>query len=111
MIITTDSEQIFEFLGEIHRAPRDYASDDLLALEHEHNFHLVIYRAAGDEKGFTMYSVTDFQNNPSTLQLLLDHLQDETESILPPTLKPRALREVESRIHARPGSTLFYDAH
>lgn len=111
MILTTDSEQIFEFLSDIHRLPRDFSSSELLPIEHDHNFHIVVYKASPEQRSFTMYSVADFQNNPSALQQLFTHLQDTDDETLHPSLKEKALREVESRIHARPGDSLFFDAH
>lgn len=111
MIITTDSEKIFEFLYEQHRLPKDFSGDDMQVIEHDQNFHISYYAAAEDNKGFTMYSVVDFQNNPTAMQQLLQHLQENGETALPEKFREKALREVENRILARPGGTLFFDGH
>lgn len=111
MIITSDSEKIFEFLYEQHRLPKDYSADDMQVIEHDQNFHIACYTAAEDKKGFTMYSVVDFQNNPTALQQLLEYLQDNAATALPEKFREKALREVETRIIARPGGTLFFDGH
>ncbi|TND10105.1 MAG: hypothetical protein FD123_353 [Bacteroidetes bacterium] len=111
MIVTSDSTEIFEFLHDIHRSPRDYKRDEVLAVEHEQNFHIVVYRADGDRKGFVMYSVADFRNNPSALNGLFLFLQEMRDEELPEALRVKALQEVESRLHARPSDSLFYDAH
>jgi hypothetical protein len=111
MIITSDSEKIFEFLYEQHRLPKDFSVDDLQVIEHDQNFHIAYYASAENKKGFTMFSVVDFQNNPTAMQQLLQYLQDNSGTMLPEKMLEKALREVENRIIARPGGTLFFDGH
>lgn len=111
MIVTTDSTEIFEFLHDIHKTPRDYKKDDVLAVEHEHNFHIVVYRAGGDRKGFVMYSVADYQNNPGSLNRLYLFLQEMTDDELETPLRSKALEEVDARLRERPTDSLFFDAH
>jgi hypothetical protein len=68
--VTNNEVKILDLLVDTNNMFYDYSKNKVLAFIHERDYHLVLFNAQENDKGFTMYSVTDFCEHETDLVLL-----------------------------------------
>jgi hypothetical protein len=68
--ITNNEVQILDLLVDTNNMFYDYSKNKVVAFIHEQDYHLILFNAQLNDRGFTMYSVTDFCQNEADLVLL-----------------------------------------
>jgi hypothetical protein len=68
--ITNNEVQILDLLVDTNNMFYDYSKNRVIAFIHEQDYHLILFNAQLNDRGFTMYSVTNFCQNEADLVLL-----------------------------------------
>jgi hypothetical protein len=68
--VTNNEVKILDLLVDTNNMFYDYSKNKVVAFIHEQNYHLILFNAQLNDRGFTMYSVTDFCQNEADLVLL-----------------------------------------
>jgi hypothetical protein len=68
--VTNNEVKILDLLVDTNNMFYDYSKNKVIAFIHEQNYHLILFNAQLNDRGFTMYSVTDFCQNEADLVLL-----------------------------------------
>jgi hypothetical protein len=68
--ITNNEVAILDLLVDTNNMFYDYSKNRVVAFIHEQDYHLVLYNAQAQDRGFTMYSVEDFCEHEEDLVLL-----------------------------------------
>jgi len=68
--ITNNEVRILDLLVDTNNIFYDYSKNRVISFIHERDFHLVLYNAQEDDRGFTMYAVEDFCEHESDLVIL-----------------------------------------
>jgi hypothetical protein len=110
MRIINDSVVIFNLLEKVNILPDNYRADKAFAFEQNKNYHLVLYSSGESNKGFTLFVIDDYKNNPGKFTALKIHLQESMNG-QNELLFEEAIEEVEKMIFSLSAKNLFYDAH
>jgi hypothetical protein len=68
--VTNHEVNILDLLVDTHNMFYDYSKNRVVSFIHEQDFHLVLYNAQAEDRGFTMYSVENFCEHEEDLVLL-----------------------------------------
>jgi hypothetical protein len=68
--VTNNEVEILDLLVDTNNMFYDYSKNKVVAFIHEQDYHLILFNAQLNDRGFTMYSVTDFCQNEADLVLL-----------------------------------------
>jgi hypothetical protein len=68
--ITNNEVEILDLLVDTNNMFYDYSKNKVLSFIHDQDFHLVLYNAQLNDRGFTMYSVANFCEHEEDLVLL-----------------------------------------
>jgi len=68
--ITNNEVKILDLLVDTKNMFYDYSKNRVVSFIHEQDYHLVLFNAQLTDRGFTMYSITNFCENESDLVLL-----------------------------------------
>jgi hypothetical protein len=68
--VTNHEVNILDLLVDTHNMFYDYSKNRVLSFIHEQDYHLVLYNAQAEDRGFTMYSVENFCEHEEDLVLL-----------------------------------------
>lgn len=68
---TTNNEvKILDLLVDTNNMFYDYSKNKVVSFMHEQDYHLVLFNAQLTDRGFTMYSITNFCEHPADVVLL-----------------------------------------
>lgn len=70
LTITNNEVEILDLLVDTNNMFYDYSKNKVVAFIKDQDYHLVLYNAQLTDRGFTMYSVSDFCEHESDLILL-----------------------------------------
>ena len=68
--VTNNEVRILDLLVDTNNMFYDYSKNRVISFIHGRNFHLVLYNAQTDDRGFTMYAVEDFCEHEGDLVIL-----------------------------------------
>ena len=68
--VTNNEVKILDLLVDTNNMFYDYSKNRVISFIHERDFHLVLYNAQADDRGFTMYAVEDFCEHEGDLVIL-----------------------------------------
>jgi hypothetical protein len=68
--ITNSEVNILDLLVDTNNMFYDYSKNRVVSFIHEQDYHLVLYNAQAEDRGFTMYSVENFCEHEEDLVLL-----------------------------------------
>lgn len=75
--ITNNEIEILDLMVDTNNMFYDYSKNRVVSFIHEQDYHLVLYNAQLTDRGFTMYSITNFCENEADL-ILLRNVFDRT---------------------------------
>jgi hypothetical protein len=68
--ITNNEVEILDLLVDTNNMFYDYSKNKVVSFIHEQDYHLVLFNAKLTDRGFTMYSITNFCEHEADLVLL-----------------------------------------
>ena len=68
--ITNNEIEILDLLVDTNNMFYDYSKNRVISFIHEQDYHLILFNAKVNDRGFTMYSVTDFCQHEADLVIL-----------------------------------------
>ena len=68
--ITNNEVEILDLLVDTNNMFYDYSKNKVVSFIHEQDYHLVLYNAQVLDRGFTMYSITNFCEHEADIVLL-----------------------------------------
>lgn len=68
--ITNNEVKILDLLVDTNNMFYDYSKNRVVSFIHEQDYHLVLFNAQLTDRGFTMYSITNFCEHETDLVLL-----------------------------------------
>jgi hypothetical protein len=68
--VTNNEVEILDLLVDTNNMFYDYSKNRAISFIHDRDYHLVLFNAQENDRGFTMYSVTDFCEHETDLVLL-----------------------------------------
>ena len=68
--ITNDEGEILDLLVDTNNLFYDYSKNRVVSFIHEQDYHLVIFNAQLNDRGFTMYSISNFCEHEADIVLL-----------------------------------------
>lgn len=68
--ITNNEVEILDLLVDTNNMFYDYSKNKVVSFIHEQDYHLVLFNAQLTDRGFTMYSITNFCEHEADLVLL-----------------------------------------
>ena len=68
--ITNNEVEILDILVDSNNMFYDYSKNRVVSFIHEQDYHLVLFNAQSNDRGFTMYSVENFCEHEADLVLL-----------------------------------------
>jgi len=68
--ITNNEVEILDLLVDTNNMFYDYSKNRVISFIHEQDYHLILFNAKVNDRGFTMYSVTDFCQHEADLVIL-----------------------------------------
>lgn len=107
--ISTDNSLIYALLEECGQLPIDFSIDKIQVFDHNDNFYLVIYSAI--DRDFILFEAQNYLQQSDELPVLLNTLQDYSNSSFPDHLIEKAMKLVENKLHSKNNSRFFFDAH
>jgi hypothetical protein len=68
--ITNNEGEILDLLVDTNNLFYDYSKNRVVSFINEQDYHLVLYNAKSDDRGFTMYSINNFCEHEEDIVLL-----------------------------------------
>ena len=68
--ITNNEVEILDLLVDTNNMFYDYSKNRVISFIHEQDYHLILFNAKVNDRGFTMYSVTNFCQHEADLVIL-----------------------------------------
>ena len=68
--VTNNEVEILDLLVDTNNMFYDYSKNKVVAFIHEQDYHLILYNAQFNDRGFTMYSISNFCEHEDDIVLL-----------------------------------------
>ena len=68
--ITNNEVEILDLLVDTNNMFYDYSKNRVVSFIHEQDYHLVLYNSQSNDRGFTMYSISNFCEHEADIVLL-----------------------------------------